>query len=242
MYDIENKSFCGRLETVDRYGKWTNKDYVPFSFLCNLHALKDMSALKYIEEMYNRTDVWRIYRTYETLNSWLNSTPYCPVRLYTGRYVRRDKRTEMDLLVKENLCLFLSNFRGNYRDNLTFGYYTIMDFDMRKVYFMLVVKKEYIKYVKLCILLNKPIEEDCFEFWYDTSYCTTNTQVLRALKKVLKELEEYDIKCIEKTNISELFQANIEFNASTIKEQKMLIEQHIQEFQEQELKRLGLKY
>lgn len=101
------------------------------------------------------------------------------------------------------------------------GYYTLLQKDCTIPQFVLMVKKTHINYVRLCVLLNEPILEDCFEFWYNKSISIPVYK--RILKEMLIELTSIDIPCIgfESSDAlaSKLFY-NIEIKANSIKEQK----------------------
>ena len=129
---------------------------------------------------------------------------------------------------KENICKLLFT-------NLSFekfhlrrssighlkGYYTLLDQECKNPQFVLMVKKTHINYVRLCVLLNEPILEDCFEFWYNKSISIPIYK--RILKEMLVELTSIDIPCIGFESSDELSSKlfyNIEIKANSIKEQK----------------------
>jgi hypothetical protein len=106
---------------------------------------------------------------------------------------------------------------------------------------MLVVKKEYSEYVKLCALTGEPVLEDCYEFWYDPKALETDPRAKRVCNKLIKELTAMEIPCFEKEKITSLLIPKLEFKAPTISRQKEMIAEFVDSYQEYEDNKLNPK-
>jgi hypothetical protein len=243
MYNFEECKFPTRINFTDSYTIY-NK-FIPFSMLFNIvngldswgrgTAYKDL--LKTRKETYKTVKSVNQFQT--DLDLWLNNTPINMV-VYNNTSGRQQVSKYFEI-IQSNLYFRFTSLRAI--KNKIVGYYSLMDYDyhsnyeIKNIYFTLMVKSTHVKYVKLCILLNEPILEDCFEYWYDESLINTELRYKRLHNKILKEMISKDIPCVSKTDILDLIQPELEFKAPTISKQKQLIEEFIKEFQEEELKK-----
>ena len=235
MYDFEDKKIMGELGSLPTEPLIYNKEYIPFSLLFNLNHNNNISIKKYYENFkrdinYKKTNGVQLLE--KKLKLWIDDIP---VLFVTYRNWDRHMLSKFyEIVTGDSLYFNRTRFRS--AKNYTRGYYSLFDEKLTEGYFVLMVKKEYIKYVKLSILLEEPILEDCFEFWYDSVLIdkAENYRIKKVAKKVLKDLESIDVPCIDKSNIMDLLQPVIEFKAPTIKKQKELISKFVENFQEHE--------
>lgn len=77
------------------------------------------------------------------------------------------------------------------------------------VLFTLVIKREYLEYVKLCILTDNEIHPDVFEFWVSKDFDKPKSKYRSARtfykKEILTDIRAKGITIVEKDNFSELF-------------------------------------
>ncbi len=73
-----------------------------------------------------------------------------------------------------------------------FGYHTLIYSKIPK--YVLCVKKEYVYYIKLCILTGQEIEFNCFYLLINNSYRPVNFYEKRLYKRTLQFCKDYDIE------------------------------------------------
>lgn len=244
MYDFKNK------RTIDNYYTWqiknfANKDYIPFSMIFTLVNAdtynSKMSILETLDRYKKKEEKWTIASIKEIenrLRQWLDQVPI-NLPFYRSN---RQPISKFYQLITENLHFRYIRFNRSYISYVG-GYYTLFTENTDNCYFMLVIKREYLRYVKLCILLNEPIMEDCYEFWYDEKYIETaqdSIRLKRLVNKILKELKSMDIPCINKENIVDLFKVGFDFKAPTISAQKEMLAQYVEKYQKEDLKNKDL--
>lgn len=234
MYDFENKKITNDLNINQIDSFIYNEDYIPFSLLFNLRYGSNVSIKQYFEN-------FELNKKYKTLNDvkllekqlklWIDDIPNSFV-IYRN-WDRHMLSKFYEIVTNNSLCFTKTKFKNV--KNYIMGYYSLFD-NNDDGYFVLMVKKEYIKYVKLSILLGEPVLEDCFEFWYDSVLINKpeNYRIKKLVKKILKDLQLIDVPCIDKSNIINLLHPIIEFKAPTISKQKELINKFVEDFQEHE--------
>jgi hypothetical protein len=240
MYDFKDK------KTIDQYYSWrrmdfANKDYVPFSSMFNLNDENYYTSSmrkgleKYLDKE-KRYQTKTIKMIEQKLKDWINEIP--TQMPFFRSY--RESISKFYSTLTTSLQFKSLSFRANSYSYVR-GYYTLI-FDNvvfeSRCFFMLVIKREYVKYVKLCILLEEPIMEDCYEFWYDEKAIEKhpeNVRLKKLLNKMLKELNSIDLPCIPKENILDLFKVHFDFKAPTILAQKEKINQFVEEYQKEEI-------
>lgn len=237
MYNFEDKKIVTEMSELPTQPLIYNKEYIPFSLLFNLAHGNELSIKEYFNKVkpeYNSNykKVAYVQKLEEQLKLWIADIP---IQFVIYRNWNRHMVSKFyELVTDSNLYFNKTRFRST--KNYIRGYYSLIDDKYSEGYFVLMVKKEYIKYVKLSILLGEPILEDCFEFWYDSVLINKaeNYRIRRVVKKILKDLELIDVPCIDKSNIMDLLQPVIEFKAPTISKQKEMINKFVEDFQEHE--------
>lgn len=234
MYDFTDKKTIG-IWYGSRELNLANPNYVPFSLLFTLGYNYNYPEFRTIRETTDKNKE-RNYKlegmttVIDHLKIWLDQIP-CQMH-----YFRSNGYDTFSKLYKTLTTEVIFRFTRLTRDRYTYmkGYYTLINNDLNKCYFMLVIKKEYIRYVKLCVLLNEPIMEDCYEFWYDEQTILEDPDHERIKKlctKLLKDLKAMDIPCFNKNNMLDLFKVKFDFTAPTIAQQKEAITKYVDEFQ-----------
>lgn len=244
MYDFKDKKGVSTLSSILKDTYIYNKDYIPFSMLFNLNFLGTnyqvdstiTNRLKtYENDTLRKVTTLQVADLGNQLKLWIDDSP-CVINM--SRNHSRELISKFYESVTSSLFFKPTNVRNT--KNYYTGYYTLFEQNLTKFYFVLMVKREYIKYVKLCVLLNEPILEDCFEFWYDEALILeeNDLKVKRVTNKILKELNLIDVPCINKENILNLLQPEIKFNAPSISKQKELINEFVETFQKFELSKV----
>ncbi len=238
MYNIKDKIFTYHsVNGSYNFMNFFNDKYIPFSLLFNLFSdnqMKSTDIPQRFKDCYNRVSLAK--NAIKPLEEWIEDIPYRPYLIYNS--IWRDLSSKLYEMLQEELYFRRTKFRGGDLVQYTKGYYTLLDEQMNKGYFMLVLKKEYIKYIKLSLLTQEEITEDCFEFWYDSELLNTDLKAKRACTKILKDFKLIDVPCFDKPNFLDLFQVKVEFKAPTISKQKELLNEFVKEFQTEELKSL----
>jgi hypothetical protein len=217
-----------------------NSDYTVFSNLFNLiQNTNNYSVVLSFENTFKELKNSRgnqlktVLDLNKRIEDWLSDVP---TNVSYISYFVRHSPTDFYKILTENTHFQRCGFRRSYIE-YRIGYYSLMKGVTEEMYFALVVKKEYIKYVKLCVFLGEPIMEDCFEFWYDEHMvlASGDTKIIKSLAKILKEFSLKEIPCIPKQNILSLFQPEIKFTAPSISQQKEMINEFAEEFTKHEL-------
>lgn len=237
MYNFEDKDITtGSVRLIPDLRIY-NKDYIPFSLLFNLNSR--YKTLKAIINYYSSpAKLTYIDSLSSTLNQWLDDIP-------SNFNLCNTVGSELisKITVQNKLYFKMTRFRR--RSNYIKGYYTLFsqrydrdygNYVPDRCFYMLVIKRTHIRIAKLCILLNEPILDDCFEFWYDQELIDKDPIAPKTTKRLIKELSLIDVPCINKSNIMDLFSYEVEFKAPTISRQKELLEEFVTEFQKEELK------
>jgi hypothetical protein len=210
-----------------------DKEFVPFSSMFNLASgyVHTTVTLPEMMEAYKKTPhtIGNAKVIENSLRSWINQIPYHLSLMYeTGSY----RVSVSELLRRTTECLYFSEIYINRYAGYVRGYYTLMDQYFRHCYFILMVKKEYVSYVKMCALTGEPVLEDCFEYWYDPTLLESDLKAKRLNKLLLKQLKDFEVPCIEKTDILKSLIPRIEFQAPTISSQKEKIAEFASSFLE----------
>jgi hypothetical protein len=218
-----------------------NENYTLYSNLFNLVITsggysKSITLANHIATLKSNSNntLKPILKLYNDINTWLDDNP---TNIIHNNSSNRVSPMEFYNMLGTKLFFEVCSFKRSYQ-YYRIGHYTLLENNNDDVFFGLMVKKEYIRYVKLCTLLGEPILEDCFEFWYDKSMIVRkgDAKVLKVLNKILKDFKLIDLPCIEKENISLLFKPEIKFVAPSISRQKEMINEFAEEFRQHELK------
>lgn len=234
MYNFEDKIFINGAgsNAISHYIYIYNKNYIPFSMLFNVYSNRTSykttkELLEFYKDNFKKVDSLKSIE--KEIKAWIEDVPICFHLQYNGN---RNLVSKLYDIVINRLYFSRTNFRSS--SNYISGYYSLFDMKLTTGYFVLVIKKEYTKYVKLSILLNEPILDDCFEFWYDENLVNSSFRIKRLTTKIIKELSAIDVPCINKSHIMDLLQPTIEFKAPTINKQKELVNEFVEEFQKYE--------
>lgn len=159
---------------------------------------------------------------------------------------------------------FLSNYNYHYRkvsriqaveqcskttikkySNTFIGSYSLLynsNNDVLNYYCLLCVKKEYVYYVKLCILLNKEIEFDCFYLLVNNTLDFNKSTILKYVYNyIIKEIKKYDIPIII-TDIENAISKKLEIPSfNTIKDMNNWLSGIVTEYRDYAVKDLKIK-
>lgn len=197
---------------------WNVKsEFIPFSSLFDFHTGSwSKNKIFIVPEKQDYYSTQQVKKIEDNLMLWFSKIPE-GISLSHGLQYRKEN---INKLLFTNLSFEKFHLRRSSIYQLK-GYYTLLDQECKNPQFILMVKKTHINYVRLCVLLNEPILEDCFEFWYNKSISIPIYK--RILKEMLVELTSIDIPCIAFESSDELSSKlfyNIEIKANSIKEQK----------------------
>lgn len=197
---------------------WNVKsEFIPFSSLFDFYTSSwSKNKIFIVPEKQDYYSTQQVKKIEDNLMLWFSKIPE-GISLSHGSQYRKEN---INKLLFTNLSFEKFHLRRSSIYHLK-GYYTLLDEYCQIPQFVLMVKKTHINYVRLCVLLNEPILEDCFEFWYNKSISIPIYR--RVLKEMLVELASIDIPCIGFESSDELSSKlfyNIEIKANSIKEQK----------------------
>lgn len=197
---------------------WNVKsEFIPFSSLFDFYTSSwSKNKIFIVPEKQDNYNIQQVKKIEDNLMLWFSKIPE-GISLSHGLQYRKE---DINKLLFTNLSFERFHLRRSSTYQLK-GYYTLLDEYCQIPQFVLMVKKTHINYVRLCVLLNEPILEDCFEFWYNKSISIPIYR--RVLKEMLVELASIDIRCIGFESSDELSSKlfyNIEIKANSIKEQK----------------------
>lgn len=221
MFNDFNKGVIKPRRNLSRFPIkfWNVKsEFIPFSSLFDFGTEKwgGKSAIFEIPTKDSYQVIQNIKKIEDTLMLWFSKVPE-GISVNSGKSYLRSALNKSFFTSLSFEYFYLR--RSSY--NQMKGYYTLLDNECKNPQFILMVKKTHINYVRLCVLLNEPILEDCFEFWYNKSISIPVYK--RILKEMLIELTSIDIPCIGFESSDELASKlfyNIEIKANSIKEQK----------------------
>lgn len=197
---------------------WNVKsEFIPFSSLFDFYTSSWIkNKISIVPEKQDGYTTQQVKKIEDNLMLWFSKIPEGISLSHRGQYGKEN----ISKLLFTNLSFECFHLRRSSTYQLK-GYYTLLDQECKNPQFLLMVKKTHINYVRLCVLLNEPILEDCFEFWYNKNIYTGVYK--RILKEMLVELTSIDIPCIGFDSSDELSSKlfyNVEIKANSIKEQK----------------------